>query len=241
MMMQGRQPATGGPFDPLDLNPSAWYDASDAATITTSGSEVVGWGDKSGNGNDLTQANIGPTNGVATINGLNALRFSGGGALRRTAAFQYVNGTTGAWTAAAVVKKNSNSGVDSVVVAADWSARFSPQMLRTDGTTPQAVASNEGTYTTDNGPAISTNPAVLIAVQTATTIEVFLDGSSNGATTISGGTAHTGTLPMWIGGHSGAADHLDGDLGEVLVIPTDISSTDRADLLAYLSAKWGTP
>ncbi len=66
---------------PQKSNLLAWYDASDAASITASSGAVSQWSDKSGNGRHLTQgtgANQ-PSTGVATQNGLNAIRFTGAG------------------------------------------------------------------------------------------------------------------------------------------------------------------
>lgn len=43
-------------FSPLDLNPELWLDATDASTITITGSGVSIWADKSFHSNDFTQA-----------------------------------------------------------------------------------------------------------------------------------------------------------------------------------------
>lgn len=57
---------------PLNIA-QAWYDSSDTSTITKSGSNVISFADKSGNGNTLTQGTPadGPTE--TTVNSLNAL------------------------------------------------------------------------------------------------------------------------------------------------------------------------
>lgn len=56
----------------------SWYDAADAATITTS-TGVSAWADKSGNGYTLRQStgNNQPATGTRTIGGRNALDFDG--------------------------------------------------------------------------------------------------------------------------------------------------------------------
>jgi hypothetical protein len=61
-------------FDPLTLSPVAWWDASDASTITTSGGMITDWEDKSGNNWHLSQATASqrPAYTTAAINGLNA-------------------------------------------------------------------------------------------------------------------------------------------------------------------------
>jgi hypothetical protein len=64
------------PFDPLDLAPVGWWDASDPGTVTTSGGEIVSWDDKSGNGFDMgTESDKRPAYETNAINGLNAAKW----------------------------------------------------------------------------------------------------------------------------------------------------------------------
>lgn len=72
-LVTAKCPSTG--FDPLTLSPGAWWDASDASSITTSGTAVTEWRDKSGNGHHWTQTTSGyrPTYTTAAVNGLNAV------------------------------------------------------------------------------------------------------------------------------------------------------------------------
>ena len=65
------------PIDLADL--LAWYDASDAATITESSGAVSQWNDKSGNGNNQLQSNVNfrPLTGIRTLNGNNVIYFDG--------------------------------------------------------------------------------------------------------------------------------------------------------------------
>ena len=68
-------------FDPLDLTPLIWLDASDTDTITESAGKVTQWDDKSGNANHFTQAStsIAPTTGTTTINSKNVLDWGSSG------------------------------------------------------------------------------------------------------------------------------------------------------------------
>ncbi|MGA0398231.1 MAG: hypothetical protein ACO3O3_13810 [Ilumatobacteraceae bacterium] len=68
--------STASSFSPLDLSPALWLDASDESTLSGPGGGAVSqWDDKSGNGNDATQATSAnqPTSGTRTLNGLNVL------------------------------------------------------------------------------------------------------------------------------------------------------------------------
>lgn len=58
-------------WDPSDLTtgPDAWLTAARPDTFTTSGTDVTGWADISGNGNDASEASLYPELGGTTLNG----------------------------------------------------------------------------------------------------------------------------------------------------------------------------
>lgn len=65
-------------FTPQSIaNLKAWYDASDTASISLSGSDVTQWNDKSGNAYHLTQATAAyrPQSGTRTINSKNVIDY----------------------------------------------------------------------------------------------------------------------------------------------------------------------
>ena len=61
------------PWSPLTLSPTLWFDADDASTITTSGSSVTAWNDKSGNNDHPTTLTNVTQSG--TIGGKNTMTF----------------------------------------------------------------------------------------------------------------------------------------------------------------------
>lgn len=73
-------------WTPEHIETVAWYDASDASTVLTTGSAVTNLLDKSGNGHNLTQttATARPATGSNTVNGLNVLTADGGDLLNVT-------------------------------------------------------------------------------------------------------------------------------------------------------------
>ena len=88
------------PFSPSDITGlKAWYDASDTATISLSGSAVTQWNDKSGNAFNLTQSTGAnrPTSGVNTINSKNVLDFDGNDYLQASTAsnWKFLHDTSG--------------------------------------------------------------------------------------------------------------------------------------------------
>lgn len=66
-------------FNPLDLVPALWLDASDTSTITESSGAVSEWRDRSGNARHFSQGTAAnqPTTGSVTLNGRNTLQFTG--------------------------------------------------------------------------------------------------------------------------------------------------------------------
>lgn len=82
----GAQPSGGGGglWTPADITTTAWYDASDASTVTLSGTDVTAWADKSGNGYTATQTgSFNPTYATALVNGLNSIEFGTEGSAAR--------------------------------------------------------------------------------------------------------------------------------------------------------------
>ena len=72
----GAQPSGATLWTPADVTTTAWYDASDASTVTLSGTDVTAWADKSGNGYTATQTgSFNPTYATALVNGLNSIEF----------------------------------------------------------------------------------------------------------------------------------------------------------------------
>jgi len=64
-------------WTPTRISTVGWWDASDSSTISTSGSEVTQWRDKSGNSLNLApvSGSTGPTTNTITQNSLNVLDF----------------------------------------------------------------------------------------------------------------------------------------------------------------------
>lgn len=216
--------ATSGPL----AGYTAWYDASDAATITAVALAVSQWNDKSANGYHLTQgtgANQ-PLTGTDTINGLNVLKFVG-------ATPSYMTNT--AWptlvqpyTSCAVVKVNNTAAIKIAVQGNSVSTavmRFS---------TAEAPEMTAGTLLSGSG-VIATS--VIVTVANGASSAIFVDGASNVT-----GNANTNSLPdLRIGANESAASGFDGDIAEVIIYPSALGTTDRNTVEAYLKAKWSTP
>lgn len=207
---------------------TVWYDASDAASITSSVTLVSQWNDKSANGYHLTQgtgANQ-PVTGVDTINSLNALKFTG-------ATPMFMTNTTfptlaQPFTCFAVVKVNNTASSKTAVHGA------------TSGQTAMTFDASEhcliGMGSNLSGTSVVTT-SVCCTIGNNTSSFVFKDGAQEAT-----GAAGTASMTdIRIGANQTPSAGFDGDIGEVLIYPSSLSTGDRNTVEAYLKAKWGTP
>jgi len=113
----------GKAFSPSDLaGLKAWYDASDTATISVSGTAVTQWNDKSTSGFNLTQGTAGnrPTSGVSTQNGKNIITADGGDWLTNATASNWTfmnNGTV--YLVCAAIKFGTSSDPNAAMALMD--------------------------------------------------------------------------------------------------------------------------
>lgn len=230
----------GGGFVPSDLaGLRAWFDASDADSFTySSGTIVSQWNDLSGNGYHVSQGNTSkqPTRDT-TVNSLDAVTFDGTSDLLEHAGAQIVNATTGEWTAFAVVVTDTVSGVRSAFDSDD-SNRVA-QFLRMNGTAAEAIAfSTTASTATDTQSTLATATTyVLTSRADATTIQVWIDGASDGSTSHSL-TLEPGTDNIGVGARAANTSFWDGVICEIVAYDTALAAGDRVDVQDYLTAKW---
>lgn len=224
----------------------AWWDSSDQTTVTLDASSNVSqWTDKSGNNRTLAQstANNRPSYS-GTINGRSVLTFDG---LNDTL------GTSGAYSQQqysvfAVVKSTSSSGLRGVITADSGGGTTNtrgPQLAYTFGSTYGCVGFTAAGGVVTEAPAtsVATNTArVITVVQTASALEMWINGSSNGGSTCSQ-TAYSQPLYVGVASHGVGSGSMSGwfagDIAEVVVYGQALSDTQRASVQTYLTSKWG--
>lgn len=217
-----RPPA--GAWSPLDL-PSlvAWYDASDTATITSSGGAVSQWDDKSGNGYHLTQATgaMKPTTGSTTQNGLNTVSFDGTDLIANTSI--------------------SLTQPNMVIIVCKFAASNAFVFDEDSGNSPRQILNRSsnwrlfaGAYA-DSGMAVDTAWHVFSCLFNGASSQLWVDGTGSGA--INPGTENMTGMAF------GGANSLPftGEIGEFVACDPDLSAGDRQAAEAALSTKWGTP
>ena len=226
---------TGGDWSPLSLEPGLWLDASDPSTLTLNGSAVSTWADKSGNNRHASQANS-TNQPVLTAGGLHGkpvVTFDGSNDFF-TVDLDFLAGVPHS----AFIVTNP-TGFSNIYGAANSS----------QGSNSLHVGFNGNNYrmnfwANDFGPARSANfiagaaNIVNYAWVTGVGKQIFANGKSEGSNTNAGniGTMSGGGRI----GHTTTAGHaaFGGDIAEIIIIPSVLSTEDRQKIEGYLAHKW---
>jgi hypothetical protein len=190
---------------------AAWYDPSDLSTlfkdtagttpVTADGDSVARMNDKSGNGNHVIQATGASQPIYHTSGGKSWLTFDGTNDVLQTSAAISVTDGSGQHTAFAAVQPTTLTGSPIILSAQDGTNPSTSQFLRINGSNAETIAFNtSGTAFTDVGVAVTaTSNMVLSEKTTTTTTEVFVGGTGNGSTAVTG-TAQSGSSRLAVGG-----------------------------------------
>lgn len=212
-----------------------WYDASDAATITLTGSSVTDWDDKSGNGHHLSQANasLQPTLVSADQNGLDVVSCDTNDSML-TASIAHGIGT-GDFTVIFALKKAADAfGV--------WQglARIGTDnpnfYLSTGGNNHKPIIENSGE--TAFSTALTESTAYVITyARSAGSVTCFINGAADAGNpkTIAGSFAD-GVFKL---GSADVASFFGGKLFEVVMYTAALTASDRQAAETYLMTKWG--
>lgn len=224
---------------------AAWFDASDAASITQTGGLVSQWNDKSGNARHATNTGSNrPTTGSATINGLNCISTSPtswlqvaapGANLTNDMALYIVFRKTGAnnsFESAPVNLSASNQGqpfdrFSNTSFGHLWNIVGAAGDSYTDLRTVTSAAQMSWIGEKDGAGA---GTHVLVEYLNGTLVR-----SNNVAGTWNGGGF------LMIGRRADGVVLFTGDIGEVLVYNAAHNAATREAIESYLKAKWGTP
>jgi hypothetical protein len=225
---------------------AAWWDASDASTITTVSGVVSQWNDKSGNGRNFTQATAANRPAVITAgrNGRNVISFGG----------SPVN-MTQPWT------RQLNQGNTWIIVFSFSASNPSDErpVLRMD-TNPNGIqrgalnatlakrrnkmgsfAGNaSGTLFNVAQPLDFTSDWQIVSSLVSTSsLEHYRNGSLSDATPMDGSIASSSPTTLRIAETANA--HTIMQAAEVLIYAKALSAAERSAIERYLGAKWGIP
>ncbi|HET6689897.1 MAG TPA: hypothetical protein VFG74_03440, partial [Miltoncostaeaceae bacterium] len=220
--------APGAPPDQV-AGVIAWLDASDASTITASGNAISRWADRSGHGNDATQAVPGnrPTTVAAVQNGRAVVRFASGGT-------QWLTLPSLTPRAILVAGRKQALGNANVIIGAA-AASDSYLAFGTSSGLGNAIAQN------GSGAALAPSASeaswqVLGGVDDGSSITAYRNGAA-------GSGASTGGAVWAVDGiavNPSASFRLAGDLGEVVLFDRVPTVADRQLMEGYLAWRWGT-
>lgn len=220
-------------WTPLALEPLAWYDASDEATVTVEDTNrVPAMADKSGNGLDLLQATAERRAFYTdTENGLPVLSFADGGAL---------------WTGLAAYPSLAEYTVFSVARPVSLTNGFCVFWSVGAGGAAAGIRPTLAWY--DNHYVIPFQGADNVAATGSAVVFTSLIGPGsqtvrvNGEPVVTGATASTtATMTFATLGNFGPSGNNIGTkrVAEFILLDRVATATERNQAEAYLAAKWG--
>lgn len=246
-----------GFFNVNTLLPEIWLDASDSATITSSGSpaKVSQWNDKSVNARHVTQATgtAQPTTGATTQNGLNVLDFDGGDRLAAATASDWVFLHDGVAPYAIYLVCKVTTGIASLVGTAR-------RVGGTIGMIQEANAANLQNYVSTTAGALVSNDSRAVLTGRANSFNVLgiLNDVGNATASnraifringveLSKANTSTGTPTssnpygaLNVGSDSAGAGLLTGSICELIIWKNPTTAQSKT-VETYLNNKWGTP
>ncbi len=238
----------GGEWTPASVTGiTAWWDPSDAATITESGGYVTKLDDKSGTRNHLYQTSTyGPITGTRTQNGLNVLDFY---ASTRASLYTETFNQQQPCTIFAVVQTDSltvDSGGSSCITGWSGSSSFSGCAIFQAGSLGQMQTYAGGSSATLQYIAANT-PTQFTAVFDGASSHLDKDGSASANWNPGSGRWGNGSRFMvgqvhyeYTADKAAYDDAWNGWIGELIIYDGVVSPGDRLAIEAYLKAKWAT-
>jgi hypothetical protein len=234
------------PFIPSMLgNLRMWLDPTDSNTYTTSGSSIVSWTDKSQYAYLFSNSDTGRRPTLSNINGSNAFSFVGPGVAGNTTS-QFLSNATltlGSYANYSIFAIGKQNASTPSFTGYNW-------LLNKDYYLYLGANANVYAGFTGNGTTLNDTNAFVPAcnVQTPSIMEMITSSSSltgyyNGVT-LNTKTGTTGTFTgLNVGdiqpnGNSGQC--WNGQIGDIIIYDTALSTSQRQLIEGYLAWKWGT-
>lgn len=239
---------------------SFWLDANDATAFTYSSSNVVSQWDDNGGSNNATQATVAkqPTRETGVLNGKAVVRFSGGATKALNLGTKIA---TGAYTLFIVINRSTSitaatsgtpifystqadaSPPNAGIAVGAWTGAYTNERLNwngTDGAQNYGVAYNTADITSGGHIfSFDKNATTGRAIRIDNT-SVSLQNSTTGGNFTS--VIYSGNYDI-IGNFLPVDQNysFNGDIAEILLYGSQLSSGDIDLNYDYLKAKWGTP
>ncbi len=217
---------TPGQPVPLTINNIAlWLDGSDTDNMTVSGGLISQVNDKSGNGKNSTASDsVRPTLVSGVQNGRSIMRFDG------SDDYLNINSSVTYSTVFVVAKSDNTSFSNYPGIIGDFTGS-SPNnghvVNGVDGTTKIASATSNYASAYRNGTLVAGSSGHNFAP-----LNEFWIGSFTLSSNMTNTTSSIGMI-------NGGGRYWDGDIAEIVVYSSALSSENRALVESYLSTKWG--
>lgn len=239
------------------LNTAIWIRADTGVTTDAGTNSVNQWNDLSGNNNNFFQGGgvgLEPTL-VTNALGDPVIRF-GAGATTTNAMVAFTSPTLGitgdmsvvavvnfrtlsAGRSGEIVSKTGSSTHGNIAAPYDCNVGSAASMLRGNGA-GSVNGINFGSYTATSGPFLG-YPVVVAMSESGNLVSHYLDGKAVGAGLLSNGYQETNDFDAgnstWIGARSDFFNRLTGDLSELIVSGSPLSSYDLAALDNYFATQ----
>jgi hypothetical protein len=248
-------PAT--PSVALYPNAAVWVRADTGVTTDPGTNTVTQWNDLSGNNNNFSSGGAAEPQLVTNALGDPVIRFNTTNTVTNymIAVSSPTLGITGDMSVIAVVNARTLPGTTHIVsktgpssptnvrnIAAPFDCYLGTAGLLfyrgNGGTGGNGVA--YGQVTATSGPSVG-NPYVVAVSEVGNTVSHYLNGQPAGTGVLSGGFQESNDFdqgqPVYIGARSDGINRLVGDLAELIVSASPISSGDVASLASYLSVR----
>jgi hypothetical protein len=226
-----------------------WLDAADSSTlfdataggnlVTTDGSAVARWQDKSGNNRHAIQAtsNARPLLKTNIKNGRNVLRFDGS-----NDSFASSSVSLSAFVSVFIVQSSNNSAVRCFCEHSS-NAGTNPGMYFGGTYSPAWGINRSGSL--HGGPSLTNADWIGSGWSTASFVytnvgTIYKNGSliSNSAVVGSARTNSSVTTTLYIASRNSASLFLNGDISEILIYNGALTTTQRQSVETYLNNKW---
>jgi hypothetical protein len=214
-------------WGPGEISLSSWYDASDASTITLSGSDVTEWASKSGSGDTLTPVDDEPIYVTDSLNGLNTVNFTLADAeMLSTDGASSDTGSVEGEASTFVIVFRRNTTLDSGTGYALFGSGGDFWYMGQNAT--NAIIDNGATIQGEDTSQVYTIMSLVKGTDDAS--EMFQDGVSEGTNTATNFTTYYDI------GRPGNGCQC--EIAEIVSFKTD-STDSRQRVEGYMAHKWG--
>lgn len=197
--------------------------------VTTTGANVTGWTDQSGNGFDGAAGVGNVTVSPGAFNGNDAFVFDGSGYLDITA---MTDDPSTADLTLFVVAQSNGTGGELISQSGSTASGLMGMNASENGTSDMGSASS-----TTSGSLTTTAPSVLDYTYSDPNMQWYLDGTTDDLDNAGSATSSAGA---WrIGASSDATGNFDGSIAEFIAYREVLSDTERIRVESYLAVKYG--